>query len=69
MKGGRVRGRGKSNASGTAYVFRVTNATLGRESNPPLAYASGLEVHHPIMSKLGDPGGRLDIYIYMQQPF
>ena len=36
----------------------VANATLGTEPNAPLAYATGLEHHHPIMSKLGDPGGR-----------
>ena len=38
----------------------VSNLTLGTEPNAPLAYAPGLEHHHPIMSTLGDPGGRLE---------
>ena len=25
----------------------------------------GLEIHHPIMSTLGEPGVRLDIYVYI----
>ena len=36
----------------------VANATLGTEPNAPLAYALGLEHHHPIMSMLGEPGGQ-----------
>ena len=32
--------------------------TLGTEPNSPLAYALGLELHHLIMSKLGDSGGQ-----------
>ena len=31
----------------------VSNLTLGTEPNAPLAYAPGLEHHHPIMSTLG----------------
>ena len=42
----------------------VANVILGMEPNAPLAYATGLELHHPIMSMLGGHGGRLDIYIY-----
>ena len=38
----------------------VANVTLGTEPNSPLAFALGLEYHHPIMSTLGDPGGRLE---------
>ena len=38
----------------------VANLTLGTEPNVPLAYAPGLEHHHPIMITLGDPGGRLE---------
>ena len=38
----------------------VANLTLGIEHNYPLAYAPGLEHHHPIMITLGETGGRLD---------
>ena len=38
----------------------VANITLGTEPNTPLAFALGLEYHHPIMSTLGDPRGRLE---------
>ena len=38
----------------------VAQVNLGIESNSPLACAPGLEHHHPIMSTLGDPGGRLE---------
>ena len=44
----------------TTDGFIVTNVTLGTEPNAPLAYATGLEPHHPIMSKLGEPGGPLE---------
>ena len=53
-------GRGDSNAVGTTYGFRVKNATLITEPNSLLAYAPGLELRHPIMSKLGWPRGRLE---------
>ena len=43
----------------------VAHITLGTESNAPLAYGPRLELNHPIMSKLGDPRARLDIYIYI----
>ena len=38
----------------------VEKSTLGTDHNTPLAYAAGLEHHHPIMSRLGEPGDRLD---------
>ena len=47
--------------AGTTDMFMVTNVTLGEEPNEPLDYATGLELRLPIMSKLGEPGGRLDI--------
>ena len=31
----------------------ILTTTLGTDPNLPLAYAPGLELHHPIMSKLG----------------
>ena len=34
----------------------VANLTLGTEPDDPLAYAPGLEHHHPIMSTLGETG-------------
>ena len=37
----------------------VAHITLGTEPNAPLAYAPVLELRHPIMSMLGDPGGWL----------
>ena len=37
------------------------NITLGTEPNAPLAYAPGLELHHPIMSTLGAHGVQLEI--------
>ena len=39
----------------------VANINLGTEPNYPLDYAPGLEHHHPIISTLGEPGGRLYI--------
>ena len=36
----------------------VVTITLGTETNAPLAYALGLELHHPIMSKLGEHRGQ-----------
>ena len=38
----------------------VANVILRMEPNHPLAYTPGLELHHPIMSTLRDPGGRLE---------
>ena len=48
---------------GNTYGIRVTNLTLGAEHNATLAYAPGLEPHHPIMSNIGEPGGWLEIKI------
>ena len=56
-----VIGTGKSNSKGTTDGFVVTNTTLGKQHNAPLEYAPVLEINHPIMSKLGNPGGRLEI--------
>ena len=36
----------------------VVTTTLGTETNAPLSYNTGLELHHPIMSKLGEYGGQ-----------
>ena len=38
----------------------IANVTLGTEPNDTISYAPGLEHHHPNMSTLGDPGGRLE---------
>ena len=38
----------------------VANVILGTESNDPLAYDPGLELHHLIMSVLGGSGGQLE---------
>ena len=60
-----VGGRGGSNAVGNIDRFRVKHLTLGTEPNSPLTYAPGLELHHPIMSNFGDPGGRLERESYI----
>ena len=36
----------------------VVNITLGKEHNDPFAYAPGLELHPPIMSKLEQHRGQ-----------
>ena len=38
----------------------VAQVNLGKEPNDYIAYALGLEHHHPIMSTLVDTGGRLE---------
>ena len=38
----------------------MTHVNLVKEPNAPLAYAPGLKLHHPIMSKLGEPMGQLE---------
>ena len=38
----------------------VANITLGMETNAPLAYAPGLEYHHPIISMIGYLEGQLE---------
>ena len=39
----------------------VAHVTVGTEPNNPLAYAPGLQYHHPIRSSPGGPGGQLEI--------
>ena len=53
-------GRGESNAGGATCRLIVTNLTLRKYNNTPLAYTLGLELHHPIMSKIGGHGGQLE---------
>ena len=36
----------------------MVNITLGKEPNDPLAYDPGLELHHPIMSNIGEHEGQ-----------
>ena len=63
--GGRVgRGEGGYGWNGDIDILswwedNVANITLGTDTNAPLIYAPRLEHHHPIMSTLWDPGGRL----------
>ena len=42
------------------WEYTVSNVTLGTETNAALTYATGLELHHPIMSMIGGHRGRLD---------
>ena len=37
------------------WEYNIVNVTLGTEPNALLAYAPGLEHHHPNMSTLGEP--------------
>ena len=53
--------RGKSNEEVIIYGLRVTEVTLRTEPNAPLAYAQGLELHHLIMSNIGETGDQLEI--------
>ena len=59
--------RRNSDAAITTNGFMVTNLTLVTDTSAPLAYAPGLELHHPIMSEIEGHGGRLDIYIYISK--
>ena len=36
----------------------VVTTTLGTDTNVPLSYNMGLELHHPIMSNLGEYAGQ-----------
>ena len=49
------------------WEYTVANLILGTENNYPLAYSTGLELYHPIITMLRGHGGRLekDIYIYI----
>ena len=42
----------------------LLNLTLGTDPNYPLVCAPGLERYHPIMSTIGDTGGRLERDIF-----
>ena len=56
----RVGGWGKSNTAGNTDGSRVSNVILETETNSPLASATGLELHQPIMSMIGGHGGQLE---------
>ena len=58
-------GRGRDGDRLSLWYNNLENWTLGTDPCSPLYYAPGLEHHHPIMSTLGEPGGRWDIYIYI----
>ena len=65
LGGGTERGGGGDGRDGDDNILswwenNVASLTLGMEPNDPLAYAPGLELHHPIISTLGDTGGRLE---------
>ena len=55
-----VGGREKNNTAETIDGFRLTIVTLGTEPNAPISSDPVLEIHHPIMSKLGGNRGRLN---------
>ena len=59
--GGVGEGRGENREILSRWEDNEAKLTLGMDPNDPLAYAPGLEHHHPIMSMLGEPGGRLYI--------
>ena len=59
VRGGRGWGGDRDRLS--RWEDNVANLTLGTEPNDTLSYALGLEHHQPIVSTLGDPGGRLEI--------
>ena len=61
LRRGGVDGRGRDGDRLSWWEDNVANLTLGTEPNAPLAYALVLEHHHPILSEIGDPGGRLEI--------
>ena len=52
-------GKENSNMAETIDSSRVKKVTLGTEPNYHLAYALGLKLHYPIMSKLGGHRGQL----------
>ena len=59
-QGGRERRTGQRRIQKDWYEDNKAHATLGAEPNIPIPYSLVLEHHHPIMSTLGDPEGRLD---------
>ena len=66
-RGGEGDGRDRYRDRLIQWENNEAHITLGMEPNAPLTYALILEHYQPIMSKLGDPGGRLEIYIYLSQ--
>ena len=64
FEGGTVRGGGGDRRDGDEngqlirWEYTVAKIILGAEPNSPLAYATGLELHHPIMSMLEGNGVR-----------
>ena len=50
---------GDRNGQIIRWGYTVANLILGTEPNYTLAYAPGLELHHPIVSIIGGNGGRL----------
>ena len=64
--GGTYGGGGGGGRDGDGYgrlikwEYTVAKITLGWETIDHLAYATGLEPHHPIMSTLGAHGGDLE---------
>ena len=57
--GGGGDGQGGDGCRLSWWEDNVAKLTLGMEPNNSLAYAPGLEHHHPIMIMFGDPGGWL----------
>ena len=67
LRGGtdRVGGGDRLDVDVDGYILcrwedNVSHITLGTEPNAPLSYAPGLELHHLIMSTLGEHGGKLE---------
>ena len=57
---GGVEGRYRNGDVLNRWEDTLANTILGTQPNYPLAYAPVLEFHHPIMSTIGYPGGRLE---------
>ena len=60
-RGGGERDRRDGDGRLIKWDDTAENIILGTEPNAPLAYAPGLELHHPIMSTLGAHGVQLEI--------
>ena len=58
--GGGGVGRDKDRDRLSRLEDNVENVTLDMEPNDTPAYTLGLKHHQPIMSTLGEPGGRLE---------
>ena len=62
MEGGAGdRWEGNGDVQLVRWEYIVANVILGTEPNAPLAYAKGLELHHPIMSMIEGHIGQLYI--------